>query len=85
MCFSAWVDCATGLPEQAVSVRAAAALTASQSLNGSTSFPQHTHTQQFTEFGKEDREWTGEREEDTEEAEEFSDIMSARQMSIKER
>ncbi|MCI4384422.1 hypothetical protein PGIGA_G00038470 [Pangasianodon gigas] len=78
-----------GLPEQAVSVRAAAALTASQPLNGNTSLPQHTHTQQLLESGREavseDRERTREREQDTEEAEEISDIMSARQMSIKER
>ncbi|XP_053366961.1 supervillin a isoform X3 [Clarias gariepinus] len=76
----------TGLPEQAVS---AAALTASQALNGSTSLTQHTHSQQLLESGRaavsEDRKRSREREQDTEEAEEISDIMSARQMSIKER
>lgn len=83
------VYCATGLTDQAVSVRAAAALTASQPLNGSTSLPQHMHTQQLLESGREavseDRGRIREREQDTEEEEEISDIMSARQMSIKER
>ncbi|XP_060796084.1 supervillin a isoform X4 [Neoarius graeffei] len=78
-----------GLPDQAVSVRAAAAPTASQLLNGSTSLPQRAHTQQLLEAGREAvSEYRGrirEREQDPEEEEEISDIMSARQMSIKER
>ncbi|XP_047015226.2 supervillin a isoform X6 [Ictalurus punctatus] len=78
-----------GLPKQAVSARAAAALTASQRLNGSASLLQHTHAQQLLDSSREvvseDRDRTRETEQDTEEAEEISDIMSARQMSIKER
>ncbi|KAG7324974.1 hypothetical protein KOW79_011290 [Hemibagrus wyckioides] len=78
-----------GLPEQTLSVRAAAALNASQAPNGSTSLSHHTHTQQSHELGREavseDRERTREREQDAEDTEEISDIMSARQMSIKER
>ncbi|XP_047673680.1 supervillin a isoform X15 [Tachysurus fulvidraco] len=77
-----------GLPEQALSVRAAAAPSASQLSNGSTSFPQRTHTQRLVQSGREavseDRERTSEREQDAEDAEEISD-MSARQISIKER
>lgn len=78
-----------GLPKQAVSGRAAAVLTASQPLNGSASLLQHTHAQQLLESSREvvseDRERTRETDQDIEEAEEMSDIMSARQMSIKER
>ncbi|KAK3529537.1 hypothetical protein QTP70_032053 [Hemibagrus guttatus] len=78
-----------GFPEQTLSVRAAAALNASQLPNGRTTLPQHTHTQQSHEFGREavseDRKRTREQEQDAEDAEEISDIMSARQMSIKER
>lgn len=89
MCVYVCVYCATGLPEQAVSVTAAAALSASQPLNGSTSLPQHAHTRQLPESRREaiseDREWTRERQQDTEEAEEISDIMSDRQLSVKER
>ncbi|XP_060753080.1 supervillin-like isoform X5 [Tachysurus vachellii] len=77
-----------GLPDQALSVRAAAAPSASQLSNGSTAFPQHTHTQHLLQSGREavseDRERTREREHDAEDAEEISD-MSARQISIKER
>ncbi|KAF4084957.1 hypothetical protein AMELA_G00111900 [Ameiurus melas] len=78
-----------GLPKQAVSGRAAAVLTASQPLNGSASLLQHAHAQQLLESSREvvseDRERTRETYQDIEEAEEMSDIMSARQMSIKER
>ncbi|TSK14827.1 Supervillin [Bagarius yarrelli] len=74
-----------GLPEQADSVRAAAVLNTSLQLNGNSSLPQDTHTQQLLEFSKEDWERSVEREQDAENEEDISDIMSAKQMSIKER
>ncbi|XP_046709419.1 supervillin a isoform X3 [Silurus meridionalis] len=79
---------AAGLPEQTVSVSTAAEVNTSQALNRSSSLPQCTHTQQLLESGREDisEDWrTREREQEAELAEEISDIMSARQISIRER
>ncbi|XP_036428390.1 supervillin a isoform X4 [Colossoma macropomum] len=81
----------SGLPEQAVSARAASQPSSS---NWSSALTQHTHAHthsvQSPESSRtvpEDRERKREREKDfhTEEADELSDDMSARQMSIKDR
>ncbi|KAL7869372.1 hypothetical protein AOLI_G00133600 [Acnodon oligacanthus] len=81
----------SGLPEQTVSVRAASQPSSS---NRSSAITQHTHAHthsvQSPESSRtvpEDRERKRERDEDlhTEEADELLDIMSARQISIKDR
>ncbi|XP_072523178.1 supervillin a isoform X3 [Salminus brasiliensis] len=80
-----------GLPEQTVSVRA---VSQSSSTNWSAAVTQHTHAHtnsaqppESSRTVPEDRERKRERERDlcTDEADELADIMSSRQMSIKDR
>ncbi|XP_062859022.1 supervillin a isoform X3 [Trichomycterus rosablanca] len=88
--YQRFTSAVSGLPEQTVSVKAAAAVTAPQPSYCSSSTSQHAHSQthnlhspEFSRVISEQRD--SERDLHAEEGEDISDIMLARQMSIKER